>query len=186
MSVDVGNKSSILASSNSAKSNASNIGTSLFHSLRSFHSIQRMICPLLALLSPMMRVVMMILLLNLRIHYQREISLNMLRQQRRPHRCRQRHLLFLQRKQQCHLILLQRERIHLQREITVAIMSGLGIRIIVWSVWIWIYNYMPLHTGVIISLQWPRSCLRIVSVWITSNNVAVWMMRAVWHWTLCT
>ena len=124
----------------------------MFQNLRPFHLIQRMICSLLALLSLMMRVAMMIILLNLHIQNQRDISSNMLLQRRRPHHYHRRHLILPQREKQCHPILIQRERIHLQREITVKIMSGLRIRIIVWSVWSWIENYMPFTCG---HHQWP-------------------------------
>ena len=131
MSLDVKNKRRILASSNTAKSNAFERGRSMFHILIPLKSIQRMIRPLLALLSLMIRVAMMIILLNLHKQNQRDISSKMLLQRRRPNYCHHGHLILLQRGQHFHQILLQRERIHLQREITVKILSGLGIRIIV-------------------------------------------------------
>ena len=131
MTLDVGKERRNLAISNTTKSNAFERVTSLFQSLISFHSIQSMIHPLLALLSLMMRVVMMILLLNIHIQNQRDISLNMLLQRRRPHHFHQRHLILLHREQQCLIILIHREIIHLQREITVENLFVIGIRIIV-------------------------------------------------------
>ena len=134
MSADVLNRKKRLASSATVKNNKFARGTSLFQILRSFHTILRMIRPQLALPSAMIIVAMMILLLNLHMQNQREVSMMMLQQWLRQIHCHQRHLILLHREIQCHQILIQREQTNIQREITLTILSGLRIRITALSV----------------------------------------------------
>ena len=133
MSQDVGNENNRWASSGNAKSDAfeRRTGLFLFQSRKSSPTNPRMIRLLLALLSPMKKVVIIIFLLNFHMQNQREISSRMSHQQRRKYHCHRRHLTLLQRYHQCHQILHQRERIYLQKETTVANLSGSRIRIIV-------------------------------------------------------
>ena len=164
MIFDVVNREKNLARSETAKNNKFLRGTSLFHSLRSFHTILRMICLQLVLAYLMMKVAMMILLLNLHMQNKRDMSTMMSHQRLRQLHCHQRQQILLQRELQCHQIVLQREQAHIQMETTLAILSGIGTRITVLIVQSLIENYMPLHVGVIINHQFTRSCLRSVSV----------------------
>ena len=138
----------------------------------SFQTILRMIRLKLALPYLMMTVVMMILLLNLHMHNQKEMSKMTLQQRLRQLHCHHRQLILLQRELQCHRILLHKEQTHLQRETTLAILSGLWTRITALSVRILIDNYTLLHVGVIINHQFPRRYIISVRVLITSNTVS--------------
>ena len=177
MSMDVVNRKKSLASIKNADNKNFARGTSLLQSLRSSHTILRMIRLRLAPPSPMITVVMMILFLNLHMQNQREMSTIMLHQRLCQLYCHQRHLILIQRDLQWHQILLQRERAHLQRGITLSILSGLRTRITALRVQSLTENYMPLHVGVIINNQFPRSCLRSVRVWITNITVADWGIK---------
>ena len=126
MNQDVGNEKNSWENSGNAKIDVfeRRTGLFLFRSRKSSHSEPRMIRLLLALLSTMTKEVIVILLLNFHMQNQRDISSRMSHRQRRKAHCRRRHLILLQREHQCH-------QISLQREITVAILSGSGTRIIV-------------------------------------------------------
>ena len=141
---DVRNENNRWASSGNAKNDAFERRTSLFlfRSRKSSNSKTRIILLLLAFLSSMKKSVIVILLLNFYMQNQRNNYSSMLHQQRRKYHFRRRHLTLLQREHHCHQILHQREQIHLQKTITVATLSGSGIRIIVWNVWNWIEHYM--------------------------------------------
>ena len=111
MSQDVGNKKNSWANSGNAKSNEfeRRTGRFLFQSRKSSPTKPRMIHLLLALLSPMTKSVIVILLLNSHMQNQREISLRMLCQHHRKAHFHQRHLPLIQREHQFHQILHQRE-----------------------------------------------------------------------------
>ena len=126
----------------------------------------------MALPYQMMTVEMMIILLNLHMHNKREMSTMILHQRLRQIYFHQRHPIFLQRELQLNQILLHMEQAHLQKEITLQILSGIGTRITALIIRSLIENYMHLHVGVIINHKFPRICLRSISVWITSNNIA--------------